>query len=689
MAHDKQLREDMEQAERMKALQMLQEQMDAMYSHNMRALQQLSPTLFARFRHHQPSKYGLSLSPEGYLDIVDLKSRRSIYNTDPAEISLQQVDQFDTSPNRIVCDLRRSPVINPKYFSPQMLNRMLNQMGKVFVDEEIQKTYELNSPIGCLIVTGTGIGHHLSHLYDRHSISNLIIYEAEPDLFHCSLHTFNWATLITEFLGQKKGIEVYVGNSPADVVSALTELNKTIPLFQLTKLFYFRHLPSASEAEFIERLKAAHTHIVVNGGFFDDELVGLAHTITNLHNNCKIFDPSNAPISVPAIIVGNGPSLDELIPFLKENANKAVIFCCGTALAPLYRLGIKPDFHIEMERTAFNEQWIAKAAPGEFRQDITLLALNTCPPNVAQQFGDCILAKKHNDIAEQLIDQYCKGASPITLANCNPTVTNAAVSFAIHLGFKKLFLVGVDLGMPLNDDKHHSQYSLYADISKKNENAYKGLEKQDGQLIVTGNRGGKVRTTKNFNNSRINIESSLRHHPTVECFNLNDGAFIEGSTPAFAADVSLSKPIDKVLLINQLKKSNSLTPSALYDPQQTINTLLEPTIKNWGEYELPDIEDNATLKEIHDLFLARWHKLLRHKKTDFIHYHLFQGSLNAAFATIYSNCAEAGTDEQRTHMYKIGRRIFNNFFLHNEHQKLTVNPLACDDSVDGNIATLD
>ena len=55
--------------------------------------------------------------------------------------------------------------------------------------------------------------------------------------------------------------------------------------------------------------------------------------------------------NMPAIIVGNGPSLDKEIDFLRKNQDNFVIFCSGSALKPLYKAGITPDFQVEIERS--------------------------------------------------------------------------------------------------------------------------------------------------------------------------------------------------------------------------------------------------------------------------------------------------------------------------------------------------
>ena len=52
----------------------------------------------------------------------------------------------------------------------------------------------------------------------------------------------------------------------------------------------------------------------------------------------------------PVFVVGNGPSLDSSLAFLKKNSDDIIIISCGTAIRALLKNNIKPDLHIEMER---------------------------------------------------------------------------------------------------------------------------------------------------------------------------------------------------------------------------------------------------------------------------------------------------------------------------------------------------
>ena len=147
-------------------------------------------------------------------------------------------------------------------------------------------------------------------------------------------------------------------------------------------------------------------HLSANGiGFFDDERVSLSHTAHNLKNNIKLFKPyPNTKKMPPAFIVGNGPSLDELLPMIKQHKDDAVIFSCGTTLGSLYKAGIKPDFHVEMERVAWVEDWILAGTDEEFRKDIIGLGLNTLHPDSLAMFERSGFAKKPNDLGTVAMD---------------------------------------------------------------------------------------------------------------------------------------------------------------------------------------------------------------------------------------------------------------------------------------------
>ena len=98
-----------------------------------------------------------------------------------------------------------------------------------------------------------------------------------------------------------------------------------------------------------KRIKTDSNLILSGLGFYFDETVMITNTFENLHSgDAQMTRFSRSKIrSNPVFIVASGPSLDKDIEWIKKNQDKAVVFACGSAIMPLLRNGIQPDFSVE------------------------------------------------------------------------------------------------------------------------------------------------------------------------------------------------------------------------------------------------------------------------------------------------------------------------------------------------------
>jgi len=229
-------------------------------------------------------------------------------------------------------------------------------------------------------------------------------------------------------------------------------------------------------------------------------------------------------------------------------------------LSSLAKVGIKPDFHVEMERSSITPYYIQAGTSDEYRRGIPLLALNTAPPNMTALFDEVCLAVKPNDAGNVLINDTFKNHGLRPLLACNPTVTNAGLSFALSMGFTEILLIGVDLGQK-TAASHHSSLSVYHDLEKRSKGKIKpGIEERQLSLIP-GNFGGEVYADWILSFSRNEMEILLswpnpvgREHAV---YNLNDGALINGAIPARYSDLNAFRPLaDKPAIIAAIKNRN-------------------------------------------------------------------------------------------------------------------------------------
>ena len=224
-----------------------------------------------------------------------------------------------------------------------------------------------------------------------------------------------------------------------------------------------------------------------------------------------------------------------------------MIFSCGTAFGSLARAGIKSDFHIEQERLWSQAEWIAHASDAEDREGVTLLGLNVVHPEVFGLFERVGMGLKFNDAGTAFLQQHqALGGSEVQLTESNPTVVNATLGFVKAMGFREVYLVGVDLGFP-EGDKHHSKLSLYYDLKEGEEQTLDFPRRpSENALRVPGNLVPEVVTSSLFLRTKEALEAGLAKAPHIRCFNASAGILIRGAQPIRISDVRVeSAAFDK------------------------------------------------------------------------------------------------------------------------------------------------
>jgi len=117
----------------------------------------------------------------------------------------------------------------------------------------------------------------------------------------------------------------------------------------------------------------------------------------------------------------------------------------------------------------------------------------------------------------------------VSLKYSYPTVSNFAIDCALELGFKQIYLFGVDLGF-VDFRHHHSKQSGY--YLEDGEELIEYARAYDTSLTVEGNLRPFVNTKYEFKMSKTIIELALGNaNADVDVYNLNDGAKIKRTIP--------------------------------------------------------------------------------------------------------------------------------------------------------------
>ncbi len=484
------------------------------------------PNLFERLQ--QPAKeYQLYIGKEG-INILNFAQNSFLFPLIDGKSSMIEVHQncaynppINEKWNRIYGT--RAEMMNEKFpYSSILVNGIL----EFAIDNGGVTAYHLPSDfLPSLNLFGLGGGIFLQILAENYTmIHNFFIFEESFDLFRIACFFVDFALLFskTEHRAGYIFLESMMHRDYINHFFLTRKISTSIVRFEL--MMYQTPLNQSVRGIVFEM----HSQILRGWGTFEDEMRGIVNKLS-FPLAPMLLEPKR--VNAPICVIANGPSLDFLLPFIKQNQHKMILFSCGTALKPLLKAGITPDFQIEIERHDYLDE-VLKAAPlGE----IPLLCAT-------------VLDKKAKSLAKEIYLFERDGSSA---ANLNaprfkvrftaPLVGNAGASLASYLG-SDVILCGLDCGYK-KGAKKHAQNSYYEEEEARiPEDAYP----------VAGNFSEDIYSDALYSLSRTALEEAFRALKPFNILNLNDGAKITGAQAVHYQDFEL-KPIDKAQEIKNLK----------------------------------------------------------------------------------------------------------------------------------------
>lgn len=137
-----------------------------------------------------------------------------------------------------------------------------------------------------------------------------------------------------------------------------------------------------------------------------------------------------------AVLLGGGPSLDELIPWVKENRHNVTVVAVSRICRRLLQAELQPDIVVSIDPHPVSFD-VSKEMLEFDEKTLLIHSFHVTPLLLAQWHGPAVY------FGERL--PWKSKTNGENLPNQGPTVTNTALAMSIHLGFKRIILGGVDL----------------------------------------------------------------------------------------------------------------------------------------------------------------------------------------------------------------------------------------------------
>ena len=158
-------------------------------------------------------------------------------------------------------------------------------------------------------------------------------------------------------------------------------------------------------------------------------------------------------LGVKSILVGAGPSLDKVLPYLFQIQSQCLIIACDAAMKPLQAAGVNPHIVVTLDP----QKIIADFFVGVQSSRTLLIAPTIIHPEVLRVWKGKVLFFNKNAPDYQVLIDVCNHARHIPQLTPGGSVLSVGYDLAFRLGCDPLVFIGQDLSF--HAEKTHAKAS--------------------------------------------------------------------------------------------------------------------------------------------------------------------------------------------------------------------------------------
>ncbi|HSV96113.1 MAG TPA: 6-hydroxymethylpterin diphosphokinase MptE-like protein [Spirochaetota bacterium] len=294
------------------------------------------------------------------------------------------------------------------------------------------------------------------------------------------------------------------------------------------------------------------------------------------------FYPVNALFDrlegLPSVVITSGPTLDCVLPFIKESRSRIVIVAVDSALPVLSGAGITPDFAISIDPQQHVCEHFARGWPEGAMPVFSLTAY----PLPVRRHGGLLSLNTHP--VSQLIEELHPGAVG-SIDSGTGTVAGDAILFAARLGLSPIALAGFDFCFG-----DHTIYARYTAYQRRFALFFQGrfepIETRNLAYIMKSSGGHLVDgrfSRKSFAAYRGSIESLIRRKDIRNLYRLRTSGVSLAGTSDIEPEIFFSsfavRALDSAQIIRSAIES---FPVISQNPEMRAlrNAFAHPDIRN-------------------------------------------------------------------------------------------------------------
>lgn len=355
---------------------------------------------------------------------------------------------------------------------------------------------------------GFGLGYHLiewSRLYKTQKERKLVIIEPDVEHFFASLSLLDFSDVF-----EVQNLVFAVGCKSEDVMTLLENGQKINVGNEGVCNAYFFDIPSftAHAKEYFDEVKQ-----LVKRNQRKNEINAATlkkfgklwcnNSIKNINQYAKRQGidilKNKADETLPFLIVGAGPSVEDIIPHLEEIKKRCIIVCVETVLWVFIKAKVEPDFVILTDP----QFWAYKHISSLKAKNTLLITEVSVYPHVFNfECKDILLFSSQFPVGKYF-EEKCLQKNPGDLGT-GGSVASCAWNFAEFCGAKEIFTIGLDFSFPQKQThiKGSSQEQTFHAVSDKINSA----EKQTSRVLFSAD----VCYEESFDGSKVLTDTRMK-----------------------------------------------------------------------------------------------------------------------------------------------------------------------------------
>ncbi len=480
-------------------------------------------------------KYALEYKEDGYFDILELSSNEFLYKDNSIQAAARMADIIDLK--RVGAVFKGQKYVYATEAQADAIDKselsfhnslwatikVINYVSKYASSEtELNRTHKV-------IFLGVGLGLHLQNIIKKLNPQVVFIKEKNLETFRLSLFVSDYE----EILKHQFVFFSLTDDEAQERENFLEFLNKGN-----NYNLHIKHVPFTTDYQL--ELQRLQSHVLsqsyINYGYsamlfrFISSPRYLAQGYSFLNVNKLYRD--NIFTDKPVLLLFSGPSTSKNIDWVVANRDRFIIVSALSTCKLLNRFHITPDIVIHID-PGENSSLLFEGLDIQnyFKGAQIVLASNV----------DEATLKKFDSSKVHFIEQgtlYKKGFGRFSA----PSVGEYAYGIFLIFGVTNLFMLGVDLALDSKTLQTHGDFHPFQNTGEY-DNKSASLNPNSSITHVKGNLQESIPTLSAYKISieQVEIFTNMLKRDYHKCYNLSDGAYLEGCEPLKFEDYEWEK----------------------------------------------------------------------------------------------------------------------------------------------------